>query len=144
MSRSDSESRDDDKLTGAIIGAAIDVHRALGPGLLESAYEHCLCHELALRHIAFQRQVGLPVEYKGIRLDCGYKIDIVAEQSVIVELKTVDKLLPLHEAQLLTYLKLSGLALGLLLNFNVPVLKEGMKRIVNNYSSSASPRLGGF
>ncbi len=119
--------------TGKIIGAAIEVHKALGPGLLESAYEQCLCRELALQEIPFQRQVDLPVEYKDVRLDCGYKMDIVVDDSIIVELKSVDKLLPIHEAQLLTYLKLSHRQIGLLINFNTPVLKDGIKRIVNNY-----------
>ena len=145
MNRRDAETPREDEITGEIIGAAIEVHRKLGPGLLESAYEECLCHELSIRQIAFERQVALPVEYKGVRLDCGYRIDIVAEDAVLVELKAVEKLLPIHEAQLLTYLKLSGHQVGLLLNFNVPVLKDGLKRIVNDYSpsSSASPRLGG-
>lgn len=114
-----------------IIGAAIEVHRILGPGLLESAYEACLCHELTLRNIPFQRQVPLPVEYKGTKLDIGYRIDILVDQGVIVELKTVECLEPIHEAQLLTYLKLRQVWLGLLINFNVPVLKQGIKRMVN-------------
>jgi GxxExxY protein len=144
MNRRDAETPREDRITGEIIGAAIEVHRELGPGLLESAYEQCLCHELSLRGLPFQRQVELPVVYKGIRLDCGYRMDVVVEGIVVVELKTVDKLLPIHDAQLLTYLKLSDHQLGLLLNFNVPVLKDGLKRIVNNYHpSSASPRLGG-
>jgi GxxExxY protein len=119
-----------EQLTEAIIGAAIDVHKALGPGLLESAYEECLCHELALRGIKFQRQVSQPVTYKAIRLDCGYRLDVVAEDKVIIELKAVEKLLPIHEAQLLTYLRLSSKKVGLLINFNVPVLKEGIVRRV--------------
>ncbi|MBX3414706.1 MAG: GxxExxY protein [Pirellulales bacterium] len=144
MNRGDAETPREDQITGEIIGAAIEVHRELGPGLLESAYEKCLCYELSLRGLQCDRQVPLPVQYKSVRLDCGYKIDIVVEQRVIVELKTVDKLLPIHEAQLITYLRLSGHQLGLLLNFNVPVLKDGLKRLVNNYSPSpASPRLGG-
>jgi len=133
MNRRDAETPREDWITGEIIGAAIEVHRELGPGLLESAYEQCLCHELSLRGLAFQRQVDLPVVYKGIRLDCGYRMDVVVEETVVVELKTVDKLLPIHDAQLLTYLKLYRRQLGLLLNFNVPVLKDGLKRIVNNY-----------
>jgi GxxExxY protein len=133
MNRRCAETQRKDEITGEIIGAAIEVHRELGPGLLESAYEQCLCHELTLRGLRFQRQVEVPVVYKGIRLDCGYRIDVIVEDSVIVELKTVDKLLPIHEAQLLTYLKLFGRQLGLLLNFNVPVLKDGIKRMVNNY-----------
>jgi GxxExxY protein len=118
-------------LTEAIIGAAIEVHRVLGPGLMESAYEECLCHELNLRNIAFERQVPLPVCYKNIRLDCGYKMDIVCEGKVILELKAVEKLLPIHEAQIITYLKLSGKPVGFLINFNVPVLKEGIVRRAN-------------
>jgi GxxExxY protein len=145
MNRGDAETPREDQITGEIIGAAIEVHRELGPGLLESAYEQCLCHELSLRGMTFERQVALPVQYKGVRLDFGYRMDVVVEDAVLVELKTVDKLLPIHEAQLLTYLKLSGHPLGLLMNFNVPVLKDGLKRIVNNYQpSSAPPRLGGL
>src|SRR5581483_10660385 len=106
-------------LTESIIGAAIDVHRELGPGLLESAYEECLCHELHLRSLAFQRQVELPVTYKGLKLDCGYKLDIVVEEQVVLELKSVEQILPIHQAQLLTYLRLSGKRVGLLINFNV-------------------------
>jgi GxxExxY protein len=117
-----------EELTEAILGAAIEVHRALGPGLLESAYHECLCHELALRGIEFKRQVDLPVVYKGIRLDCGYRMDIVVEDTVVLELKCVDAILPIHEAQLITYLKLSGKRVGLLINFNVPVLKDGIRR----------------
>jgi GxxExxY protein len=120
-----------DRLTKAIIGAAIEVHRVLGPGLMESAYEECLCHELNLVGLAFRRQIPLPVVYKGIRLDCGYKIDLMVEDSVILELKCVDLLLPVHHAQLLTYLKLSGKELGLLLNFKQSMLKKGIKRLIN-------------
>jgi len=119
-----------DPLTEKVIGAAIDVHRALGPGLLESAYQECLCHELNLIGLAFEREVGLPVLYKGVRLDCGYRIDLVVEGRVIVELKTVERLLPIHEAQLLTYLRLAQVHTGLLLNFNVPALRQGIKRLV--------------
>lgn len=119
-----------DPLTGKVIGAAIEVHRALGPGLLESAYEECLCHELNLAGLAFARQVSLPVIYKGVRLDCGYRLDVVVEGQVVVELKTVERLMPIHEAQLLTYLRLAQIHTGLLLNFNVPVLRDGIKRMV--------------
>jgi GxxExxY protein len=119
-----------DPLTAEIIGAAIDVHRALGPGLLESAYEECLCHELRIRGLTFERQVNLPVVYKGLRLNCGYKIDIIVEEDVVLELKAVEKILPIHEAQLLTYLKLSGKHVGLLINFNVPMLTQGITRRV--------------
>ena len=119
-----------DPLTGKVIGAAIEVHRGLGPGLLESAYEECLCHELNLAGLGFQRQVPLPVVYKGVRLDCGYRLDVVVEGQVVVELKTVERLMPIHEAQLLTYLRLAQIHTGLLLNFNIPVLRDGIKRMV--------------
>lgn len=119
-------------LTEEIIGAAIEVHRALGPGLLESAYEECLAHELTLANISFERQVALPVNYKGVQLDCGYRLDFVVEETVVLELKAIDVLQPIHEAQLLTYLKLGGWPIGLLINFNVPVLKKGIKRMVHN------------
>jgi len=119
-----------DPRTSPILGAAIEVHRHLGPGLLESAYEECLCHELRLRGLCFQRQVGLPVEYKGLKLDCGYKIDLLVQDEVILELKAVEKLLPIHQAQLLTYLKLAHKRVGLLINFNVPLLTQGIIRRV--------------
>ena len=121
---------DVNKTTEVIIGAAIEVHRHLGPGLLESAYEECLCQELTLRKIPFKRQFPLPVSYKGKSLDCGYRIDLLVNDEVVVELKTVEKLLPIHEAQTLTYMKLGGWHVGLLLNFNVSVLKNGIKRLV--------------
>lgn len=117
------------ELTSAIIGAAIDVHRVLGPGLLESAYEVCLCHELKLRGIPFTYQTSLPVVYKDVRLDCGYRIDICVDNRIIVELKSVDEISDLHRAQLLTYLRLSGKKVGLLLNFNSSVLKDGIVRM---------------
>jgi GxxExxY protein len=116
------------EITEKIIGAAIEVHRALGPGLLESAYEECLCHELTLRELAFERQKPLPVEYKGVKLDCGYRLDLLVEALVVVEIKAVEVIQPIHEAQLLTYLKLGGWKLGLLINFNVPFLKDGIRR----------------
>ena len=119
-------------LTEEIIGAAIEVHRELGPGLLESAYEECLAHELSLAGISFARQVPLPVNYKSVQLDCGYRLDFVVEATVVLELKAVDGLQPIHEAQLLTYLKLGGWPIGLLINFNMPVLKKGIKRMVHN------------
>ncbi len=125
--------RRENQISEAILGGAIEVHRELGPGLLESAYEQCLCHELSLRGLAFRRQVDLPVQYKGVKLDCGYRMDIVVEDLVVVELKAVEELLRLHQAQLLTYLKLSKRSLGLLINFNVPLLKEGIKRIVHDF-----------
>ena len=118
------------ELTGNIIAAAIEVHRELGPGLLESAYQACLCREFALRTVAFRTEVGLPVEYKGLHLDCGYRMDFVVEDKVAIELKSVDKLLPIHQAQLLTYLRLSKLRVGLLINFNVLVLRHGIVRRV--------------
>ncbi|MCP4270047.1 MAG: GxxExxY protein [Candidatus Brocadiaceae bacterium] len=124
--------KEEDRLSNEIIGAAIEVHRHLGAGLLESAYEECLCKELEIKKIVFERQKPLEVIYKGITLDCGYKLDVVIEDKVILELKSVKKFEPIHDAQLLTYLKLSDLKLGILINFNVPILKEGIKRIVNN------------
>ena len=114
-----------EELTERVIGAAIEVHRALGPGLLESAYEECLCHEFHLRGIPFERQVPLPVEYKGVKLDCGYRLDLVVEGVLVLEIKCLEHILPVHEAQLLTYLKLTGRRVGLILNFNVPVLTRG-------------------
>ena len=120
---------DINELTGEVIGAAIEVHKALGPGLLETAYEECLCHEFKLRSFPFERQKELPIEYKGVKLDCGYRLDIVVWSKIILELKSCSELQPIHEAQLLTYLKLTGLKVGLLINFNVPVLKEGIKRL---------------
>ncbi len=119
-----------DPLTEKVIGLAIDVHRGLGPGLLESAYEECLCFELKSHDVSFRRQVSLPVVYKSVELNCGYRMDIVVDDKLVVELKTVERLLPLHDAQLLTYLKLSGIQTGLLLNFNTPVLKDGVRRLV--------------
>ena len=116
-------------LTGEVIGAAIEVHKLLGPGLLESVYEECLCYELKLRDIYFERQKDLPVEYKAVKLDCAYRLDVVVENNLVLELKSCDSLLPIYEAQLLTYLKLTNIKVGLLINFNVPVLKEGIKRL---------------
>ena len=120
------------ELTEAIIAAAIEVHRHLGPGLLESAYQRCLRRELELRHIAFAAEVPLPVNYKGVGLDCGYRVDFLVMGLVVVEVKSVSGLDPIHEAQLLTYLRLGGWKVGLLINFNVPVLKNGIKRRVLN------------
>ena len=122
---------DINKLSSKIINAAIEVHRALGPGLLESAYEECMCYEFRLRDFSFERQKPLPIIYKGNKLDCGYRLDIVVENAIILELKSCAKIEPIHKAQLLTYLKLSGLKLGLLLNFNVPLMREGITRVVN-------------
>jgi len=118
------------ELTYEIIGAAIEVHRTLGPGLLESSYRECLCRELSLRNIAFQRERGLPVQYKGIQLGCGYRLDVLVADLVVVEIKAVEALAAIHEAQLLTYLRLGGWKLGLLINFNVVVLKDGIRRRV--------------
>ena len=119
------------ELSSTIIGAAIEVHKVIGPGLLESAYEECLCRELSIRGIAFERQKPLPIVYKDSKLNCGYRLDIVVENAIIIELKSCDQIDPLHKAQLLTYLKISGLTLGLLLNFNTAVMRDGIVRIVN-------------
>jgi len=119
------------ELSSKIIGAAIEVHKILGPGLLESAYEECLCHELVLRSTSTQRQKALPILYKSKKLDCGYRLDIVVENLIILELKCCKKIEPIHKAQLLTYLKLSNLNLGLLLNFHVPLMRDGIIRVVN-------------
>jgi GxxExxY protein len=122
--------RDNDRLTERIIGFAIEVHRQLGPGLLESAYEECLSYELKQSGLEFRRQVPLPVLYKSIQLGSGYRLDLDVERQVIVELKTAERLLPIHEAQLLTYLKLSGIRTGLLLNFYTAALKDGFRRLM--------------
>lgn len=118
----------DNNLSRRVIGLAIEVHRQLGPGLLESVYEECLCFELRGAAIPHVRQLRLPIRYKGSQLDYSYQIDIVVEGSLIIEVKSVDHIVPVHEAQLLTYLRLSGISLGLLLNFNCPVLKDGIRR----------------
>ena len=115
-------------ITEAVIGAAIEVHKSLGPGLLESAYEECLCYELKRRDVCFERQYDLPIRYKEVCLDCGYKLDLLVEDIVVVELKAVEKLLPVHDAQLLSYLRSGDWKIGLLINFNVPVLKQGIRR----------------
>ena len=133
MNRRDAETQRKNRITEKIIGAAIEVHKALGPGLLESAYEECLCYELKQAGLFIERQVPLPVVYKEVLLDCGYRLDVIVENSVIVELKTVEALKPIHEAQLLTYLKMTNKHIGLLINFNVPALKDGIKRIVHNF-----------
>jgi GxxExxY protein len=122
------DSEDNDLLTQRIIGCAIEVHRMLGPGLLESAYEQCMAYEMTLQQIAFRLQVPTPVRYKGLALDCAYRADIVVQERVIVELKSVDALTALHHAQLLTYMRVSGMQVGLLINFNVPRLVDGIKR----------------
>jgi len=133
MNRRDAETQRENQITETVIGCAIAIHRALGPGLLESAYEKCLCYELSQSGLPFRRQVPLPLTYKRVTLDCGYVMDIVAGDLVVVELKTVERLLPIHDAQLITYLRLSGCPVGLLLNFNVPVMKSGIKRLVNEF-----------
>ena len=120
------------ELTERIIGAAIEVHRHLGPGLLESAYQKCLCRELELQNVPFECERMLPVQYKGVQLDCGYRLDLLVVGSVVVEVKSVEKLDKIHEAQLLTYLRLGGWSIGLLINFNVAVLKDGIRRRVLN------------
>jgi GxxExxY protein len=118
------------ELTEIVIGCAIEVHRALGPGLLESAYEICLCRELGLRGLIFERQVAIPLEYKGVTLDCGYRADVIVASKILVEIKAVHQLTPIQEAQLLSYLKLSGLKIGLLINFNERILVHGIRRKV--------------
>ena len=119
-----------DKLSNRVIGCAIEVHKNLGPGLLESTYEQCLAYELKRSKIPFKLQQPLPVEYKSVKLDCGYRIDMLVDNKVIVELKSVDIILPIHQAQLLTYMKLSNVGIGLLMNFNVKYMKSGIKRMV--------------
>lgn len=125
---------DVDEVTKTIIGAAIEVHKSLGPGLLESVYEECLFYELTLRELTVNRQVKLTVNYKEVTLDIGYRLDLLVENKVVVELKVVDKFMPIHDAQLLTYMKLVNCSVGLLINFNVPVLKQGLRRKVLNYA----------
>ena len=132
MKRKDAETQRINALSNLIIGAGIEVHRHLGPGLLESAYEECLYYELNSLSVDVQRQVSIPVVYKEVKLDCGYRADLVVEDSVIIELKAIDKIAPIHGVQLLTYLRLLDKRLGILMNFNVPILKQGIKRIVNN------------
>lgn len=119
-----------ERAAGTVVDAALKVHKALGPGLLESVYEACLCHELRRRGVSFQQQVAFPVVYEGVKLDAGLRLDLIVEKCLIVELKAVDKMTPLFDAQLLTYLKLTRLRLGLLINFNVAVIKDGIRRIV--------------
>jgi GxxExxY protein len=130
------------EVSQAIIGAAIEVHRSLGPGLLESAYEECLAREFTLKQLNFERQKPLSVEYKGLKLDCGYRLDFLVEGMVVVEVKAVDALLPVHEAQLLSYLKLGNWKMGLLINFHVPLLKNGLKRLVNGLDEIKQTRSG--
>ncbi len=122
--------REINRITESIIGAALAVHRELGPGLLESAYEACLAFELAERGLTFEKQKGMPLTYRGAKIDCGYRIDFLVEREVVIELKAVDRLEPIHEAQLLSYLRLSGCKVGLLINFNVMKLRDGIRRLV--------------
>jgi GxxExxY protein len=123
-------------ITQNIIGAAIEVHRNLGPGLLESTYETCLSKELELRQISYVKQMPLPINYKGLTLDCGYRVDLLVENLVVVEIKSIEAILPIHEAQLLTYMKLGKWPIGLLLNFNVSVLRQGIRRMILDNKSS--------
>ncbi len=125
--------QDLNQLSNQVIGLSIDVHKELGPGLLESVYEDCLCYELKSSKIRFERQKYFPIIYKNTQIANGFRLDIVIENSLLLELKTVEKILPIHEAQILTYMKLSEITLGLIINFNVPILKNGIKRIVNNF-----------
>lgn len=124
--------RDINSTTSEIIGAAITVHRELGPGLLESAYQHCMLQELRVRGLSAQQQVPMPLRYKGLQIDCGYRIDLIVASQVVVEIKSVDRLHPIHEAQLLTYLKLTGCEVGLLINFNVPLVRQGIRRLIRS------------
>ena len=138
MNRRDAEGTE---ITREVIGAAIDIHRALGPGLLESAYQQCLCRELSLRRVPYVRQVALPLEYKGLKLDCSYRLDLLVASSVVVEVKAISALEPIHAAQLLTYMKLGGWGLGLLINFNVPLLRNGIRRMILSAPSAPSAPL---
>lgn len=132
MADSDHETYYLNSLTKKIIGCAIEVHKGIGPGLLESAYEECLCYELNQTGLLFQRQVELPVRYKDVKLDCGYRLDVIVENQVILEVKAVDAIIPIHEAQLLSYLRMLDKRVGLILNFHSTIMKYGVKRIVNN------------
>lgn len=131
MNHRDTETQRLNQLTERVIGGCIQVHRALGPGLLESAYEKCVCYELSQAGLLFESQVALPVVYKDVNLECGYRMDIVVEDVLVLEIKPVERIIPVHEAQLLSYLKLADKPIGLLLNFHAPVLKDGIKRIGN-------------
>jgi GxxExxY protein len=130
MGQEDAKTRRFEDCSNAVIGACIEVHRHLGPGLLESAYEHCLAHELRALQLRFDRQRPVPLDYKGTKLECGYRLDLVVEDALVVEIKCVDQLLPIHKAQLLTYLRLTKLGTGLLVNFRETVLKHGLRRLI--------------
>jgi len=121
---------DENELSNKIIGACIEVHKSLGPGLLENVYQECLAREFSIQHISFQKELSKPVEYKGVLMDCNLRLDFLVDQKVVVELKAVDRISPVHKAQVLTYLKMTGYKLGLLVNFNVPALKNGIERVV--------------
>ena len=136
MNRRDAETQSFRGITEQVIGACIEIHKHLGPGLLESAYEECLCYELSVRGIRFERQKPLPVKYKNVNLDCGYRLDLVVEESILLELKAVERLLPIHEAQGITYLRLSRLPVGLLVNFNATILRNALRRLTPNHPKS--------
>jgi GxxExxY protein len=141
MAQEDAKTRRFDDCSETVIGACIEVHRQMGPGLLESAYEHCVAHELGMLGLRFERQRPVPLEYKGTKLNCGYRLDLVVEDALIVEIKCVDGLLPIHKAQLLTYLRLTKLRAGLLVNFRETVLKNGLRRLIlsSHFASSRLP-----
>ena len=139
MEKQGSSGFDNDPITGAIIGAAIEVHRMLGPGLLESPYQSCLCYELAELNLKIEVEPFLPINYKKLKIPRAFRLDLIVEDAVIVELKSVEKILPVHEAQILTYLKLTGLKRGVILNFNVVLMKNGIRRLNLSKSSSSSP-----
>ncbi len=131
-----------ENIAAQVMDAAFEVHRHLGPGLLESSYEMAFCFELSRLGLSFERQKDMPVSYKGVRLDCGYRLDVVVAGEILVELKAIESLMPVHEAQLLTYLKLSNKRLGFLINFNVPLLKQGLKRLVHRLDDIGGRNLG--
>ena len=139
MQQEDRKGRSFQDGTEQVIGALIEVHRALGPGLLESAYEICLCTELGLRQLRFERQQTIPICYKGVLVDCGYRVDVVVEDRILLELKSVDRLLPIHEAQVVTYLRLANLPVALLVNFNVSVLRTGLRRLTREHPKTFRP-----
>ncbi len=142
LHREDAKARrldeDTEALGAKVIGAVFQVHKELGPGLLESVYEVCLAHEFSRQGIGFERQVSLPIQYKGLKLDAGLRLDMIVQGQIVLELKAVENLLPVHQAQLMTYLKLSGHSLGFLINFNVPLIKEGIKRVIFHHSPQST------